>query len=149
MILTIWPFQTTSWALGPNVWCDKCACSHIYHGNGKEQWWYCPFDHSRPPLEHLTIQGPCLSIGDQCVMWQGCMQSCIMEMAKSSDDIAYSRGEDTSWDPPKAIGDQCVMWQAIYLKDDEEQWWYCHLGPMCDVTRVHAVIYHGDGEAWW
>ena len=21
-----------------------------------------------------------------------------------------------------------------------------YLGPMCDVTRVHAVIYHGDGK---
>ena len=32
---------------------------------------------------------------------------------------------------------QCVM--CIYHGDGKES-------PMCDVTRVHAVIYHGDGK---
>ena len=34
------------------------------------------------------------AIWDQSVMRQVCMQSYIMEMAKNSDNIADSRGED-------------------------------------------------------
>ena len=132
MILTIWPSQATVWALVTNVWpmCDVTRVpAAIYHADGEaqwrlttawalgmnvscgkiiyqEQWWYRPFDHSRPLLEHW---GP---MCDQWVMWQGCLQSYIMQMVKISDDIADSRGEDPRWDRPKAIGDQCVMWQV-------------------------------------
>ena len=60
----------------------------IYHGDGEES-----------PMCDVT------SIGDQCVMKQGCMQSYVIKMAKSSDDIDHL----TSPDHCLNIGDECVM----------------------------------------
>ena len=58
------------------------------------------------------------------VIYHVCMQSYIMmEMAKSSDNIADSRGGRPSLRPPKG-----------------------HLGSMCDLTSVHAATYLKDGE---
>ena len=149
-----------------NVWCDKGACSHI--------------SKSSDDIDHLTIPGHRLSIGDQWVMWQGCMQSFIIKMAKSSDDIDHL----TISCHCLSIGDQCVMWQwccacshiswrwqrtmmPLTIWPFQKRWQLQmestmtmhfgknnlrgtplleYLGPMCDVTRVHAVIYHGDGK---
>ena len=78
------------------------------------------------------------------------MLSYIMEMVKSSDDTDHltisghclSTGDqwvNNGWCDNGACSHISWRWRrATPLLE--------YLGPICDVTRVHAVIYHGDGK---
>ena len=98
------------------------SMSIIYHGDDEEQWWHWPFDHSRnvstckwralwPCILRGTIWGgrPYLSIWDQCVMWQGFMQSYIMEMGgkrwRREPNVRYDKGaySHISWRWRRAV----------------------------------------------
>ena len=125
-------------------WCHKGACCHIS--------WRCQWD--------ITEIGEINHDVDDlwALWWEG--KTPWRSLAKNSDDIDESniiqggRPPLRPRPPPKVIGDHCLMWQVIYdkdckcawshikitsvheviyLKDGKEQWWYCHLGPMCDL----------------
>ena len=142
MILTIWPLQT------PTKWFDTQMAK------------------SSDDIAGLKGEGPALrppkAIGYQCVMWQVCIQPHILKMENSSDCVMWLlcmqsyiiKTVKSSDDIDHLIipDSHKVMWHAPWHHWHDtnpakwQPWWYCHLGPMCDVTSVHAVIYHGDGQ---